>query len=147
MKCILAAIFAVFVALGITDYRKHVIPNYYLVALIIFAATYKYLTYGVEELIVSVVCMLMVFAACTMAGFIYMNINNEDIAGGGDYKLLAVIGFIIGIKGLLFCLICEMIFEIAYRYILFPERKHMALPLGASLGFFSIVILIIMEVF
>lgn len=127
---------------GITDYKKHIIPNSYMVLLFLFGSLKLYFQYSCMDLVIRCLQLVLIFCICIAIGYYYLKNKNIDIAGGGDFKLIAILGFLFGLQGLFICLLFELIFEILYRYILFPHKKTQALPIGASLSLFGIILLL-----
>lgn len=130
-------------AVMVTDYKKHVIYNTFIVALVILGAIRILLQHGVQTVMLRSFGLVAMFFLCIMIGYLYKVIKGIDTAGGGDYKLISVFALLFGLKGLLLCTILELIYETVYRYVLFPERRREAIPLGASFGAFGILILIV----
>ena len=125
----------------ISDFKGHVIPNYSICILLFLSAINNYIHGGLSQLLHRFCILILLFLLCVLIGYFYSVRKNEDIAGGGDYKLIASFGFLFGIKGLFVCLTLELIYEAVYRYIIFPEKKKDALPIGTSLGVFGIIVL------
>lgn len=100
------------------------------------------LRFGALALLMRMVSLLAVFLICVLIGYFYKIKKDVDLAGGGDYKLISVYALLFGLQGLFLCFVLELVYEIIYRYILFPERKKMAIPLGASFGLLGIILTI-----
>ena len=143
MKFIFICILLCLMVIVISDFKKRIIPNYCIASLIGLGVCYKYLKYGHLNIMKELTVLIALFSLCAAIGFIYEKKKSVDIAGGGDYKLIAVLGFLVGLKGLLICLLGEFIYEFLYRYVIFPERKNIPLPLGASLGVLAIAVIAI----
>ncbi|MDD4566238.1 MAG: prepilin peptidase [Eubacteriales bacterium] len=132
----------VLVAVIITDYRSHMICNSCIAALIILGSARAFLQGGAQGVIIRILLLGAVFLLCVMIGYYYKAKKNIDAAGGGDFKLIASFALLFGLKGLLLCLLMELAFETVYRYVIYPERRSEALPMGTSIGIFGILILI-----
>lgn len=141
-----ALIIVVLLSIIITDYKKHEIYNISILLLIGAGAARIHNQEGIRHVLIGLAFMFAVYIVCLLIGYIYYKKKNFDIAGGGDYKLVAALLLALGPAWLAFALFAQFIYEALYRYILFPRRKNDALPLGASLGVFSILALVL-EVF
>lgn len=143
MAYINICVVAMLLAVVYTDYREHLIYDRYIIAMICLGAARNYMQGGLSQLMINGCSLIILYLLCVLIGYLYQVKRHADIAGGGDYKLISVFAFLYGLQGLLLCLIFELIFEFVYRYILFPERKRDALPLGTTLGGFGILILLL----
>lgn len=133
----------VLLAVMYTDFTKRLIYDRYIIALIFLGAVRNTMQGGLKQVVLNGCCLIVMYLVCILIGFFYQKTQHIDIAGGGDYKLISVFAFLFGLHDLLFCLVFELTYEIIYRYILFPQRKREALPLGASFSIFGILLLLI----
>jgi Flp pilus assembly protein protease CpaA len=134
---------AVLLGVAVIDYKRHIIPNQAIYALLLFGLIRSYLENGLVGLVHGGINFVCVYFVCFAIGYFYITKKGIDIAGGGDYKLISVFALIYELPGLLLCLVLELIYELIYRYLLFPEKKREALPMGASFGVFGLVLLIL----
>jgi len=135
--CIVAALAVVI----LTDLKWRIISNTCIAILTGLGILKIWMHYETSVLLMRILSLISVLLICFLIGYYYQLKKNADIAGGGDYKLISVYALLFGIQGLFLCLILEIAYEIIYRYILFPERKKMAIPLGASFGMFGIILI------
>jgi Flp pilus assembly protein protease CpaA len=131
---------AVLAFVAIIDWRKHIIPNEAIGALLLLGAIKSYLNSGLLNLLANAASCFLIFLVCFLVGAWYWSKKKIDLAGGGDYKLIAAFALIYGLGGLWICLMAELVYEFIYRYVLFPKNKRKALPLGTSFGVFGIIL-------
>jgi len=143
MTYINICVVAVLLAVMYTDYREHLIYDRHIIAMICLGAVRNYMQGGLNQLMINGCNLIILYLLCVLIGYLYQVKKHADIAGGGDYKLISAFSFLFGLRGLLLCLIFELLYELIYRYILFPERRKEAMPLGASLGAIGILILLL----
>lgn len=129
-------------SIAVIDSRKKIIPNQALVLLLITSGTKIFLLEGASTLTRRSVLLIALFIMCVVIGCIQMKKSGKDTMGGGDYKMIAIIGFMFGAKLLAVCLFLELFFEFTYRNILFPVKKNASLPMGTPFGIISIIMLI-----
>lgn len=130
--------------LMVADFRKHLIYDRYIILMLVFAAIKNYMLY--EDIVPiatrGVTAALLLFLSL-LIGYGYFTFRKgTDMAGGGDYKLVAAFAFLFEIKILLLCLVMEFLYELIYRYVLYPERSKDPLPFGTSLGACGVLVLI-----
>ena len=136
--CITAALAAVI----LTDFKWRIISNTCLAILAGLGLLKVGMLYGTSVLLMRILSLITVFLICFMIGY-YQRKKDTDLAGGGDYKLISAYALLFGMQGLFLCLVFEIAYEIIYRYILFPERKKEAIPLGVSFGMFGIILILL----
>jgi len=135
--------------LMITDYKKHLIYDRYLILLLVFAAFRNYMLYeAIVPIVTRGITAVLLLLLSLLIGYGYSRFKKGtdktgmEIAGGGDYKLVAAFAFLFEWKLLLLCLILEFLYEWVYRYVVHPEQSRAALPFGTSFGACGAVIII-----
>ncbi len=88
---------AVYIAIGVTDFKRHIIPNSFLICLIFFTTVRAALQEEWSALVKSLVGAVYMMLICIVVyGFCRM-IKKPDIFGAGDYKYLVALGYCYGI--------------------------------------------------
>lgn len=122
---------------GIKDWKERIIPNitvcllFFIGIIEIFLSNNLYIYISISERIFGMFIPAMVLF------FIYM--FNPKLSGGGDLKLLASLGFCIGIYNLAAIILLACIGGIAHSII----YKEKYIPLGTYVMFGAVVISII----
>ena len=132
------------IVIVVTDYKRHLIYDRYLILLIGLATVKNYTLYGdIVPIVTRGIGAALILFISLLIGYGYFTLKKgTDMAGGGDYKLVAVFAFLFELKILLLCLVMEFLYEFIYRYVLFPERSKAPLPFGTSLGACGILVLL-----
>lgn len=112
------------ILLAYIDFRKKIIPNKILLAMLVLRLTlisieallYKNMVYSI---------LLSSFLGLIVGGgaFLLVALILKNSIGMGDIKLVAVIGFYVGIENLFSCVICSLLISLICGVVLILAKK------------------------
>lgn len=96
-----AALILIYTVIGVTDFKRHIIPNSLLICLIFIAAVRILVQKERCALLVKgIVCAVcMIFICIVVHGFCRL-LKKPEVFGAGDYKYLIALGYCYGVDGI-----------------------------------------------
>lgn len=126
----------------ISDYNYMIIPDevlvFFSVALIIEIG----LIYGLETLCYRVISAVIAFVVMLLIKLLGDFIFKKESMGGGDIKLLAVFGLVLGFETAILSIFLASFIGLPISLIIYLKNKNHELPFGPYLGISAIILLL-----
>ncbi len=135
---IVLLIFLLFIA--VYDYKKAVIPDAYILAVITFRILYLIFLKSYINILKSLGSALLIFVPLLLMTVAYEKKTGKHGAGGGDLKTLALLGFYLSPMETLVTLFVASLLQItAFKYTM-----KQVLPFGPALFIATVIVTIFM---
>lgn len=118
------------VIIFISDFKFMIILDSPLVISAILIFILKWIYFGINDALLSLVSGLLVFGVMLLVGFIGKKIYKREALGGGDVKLSFVIGMVLGIQLSMVSLIFSTFLALPYALATIVLKKDSEVPFG-----------------
>ena len=118
------------VIIFISDFKFMIILDSPLVISAILIFILKWIYFGINDALLSIVSGLLVFGVMLLVGFIGKKIYKREALGGGDIKLSFVIGMTLGIQLSMVSLIFSTFLALPYALATIVLKKDSEVPFG-----------------
>lgn len=130
-------IISTLLVISIIDYYHQIIPDNLLAFIIIITILYRFVIYFTYETSISLMDSIIGFLAAGLLFLIIALVSNGGM-GGGDIKLIALLGFILGLKRIILNILLSFIIGATVSILLLVSgRKNRkdAIPFGPFINF------------
>ena len=135
---IILLIFLLFIA--VSDYKKAVIPDAYILAGITFRILYLIFLKSYINILKSLGSALLIFVPLLLMTVMYEKKTGKHGAGGGDLKALGMVGFYLSpMETLVTVFVASLLQIIAFKYTMKQN-----LPFGPALFIATVIVTIFM---
>ena len=140
MRIDLIVLLIFLLCIAISDYKRAVIPDAYILAGITFRILYLIFLKSYINILKSLGSALLIFVPLLLMTVAYEKKTGKHGAGGGDLKTLALIGFYLSpMETLVTVFVASLLQIIAFKYTMKQN-----LPFGPALFIATIVVIFIL---
>ncbi len=112
------------ILLAYIDYKKRIIPNKILIAMLILRLMLMIIEmFLYRGYIYSIILSSIIGLVAGGGAFLLVALILKNSIGMGDIKLVAIIGFYIGIESLFSCIICSLFISLLCGVVLILAKK------------------------
>ena len=140
-ECLYSIVFlSMLIIIIISDYQTMIIPDSILVFFSLILAFIKYFMNGLESVGISLLHALAAFIFMLLLKLLGDFLFKKESMGGGDIKLLAVFGFVLGFPLSLVSVFLSAFIALPISLILLKVNKSHEIPFGPFLAIAAIII-------
>ena len=141
LECLYSIIFlSMLIIIIISDYQTMIIPDSILIFFMFLLMLCKYFMYDIEVVGIHLLHALGAFAFMFLIKVLGDFIFKKESMGGGDIKLLAVFGFVLGVPLSIISVFLAAVIALPISLIILKINKTHEIPFGPFLAISSIVI-------
>ena len=118
------------VIIFISDFKYMIILDSPLIISAVLILILKYIYYGIEAIIPTLINGLLVFLVMLLVGFVGKKMYKRDALGGGDIKLSFIIGMVLGVQLSMVSLIFSTFLALPYALATIVLKKDSEVPFG-----------------
>ncbi len=139
MQLVLSTLLIViYIAIGVADFKRHIIPNNFLIFLIIVNTVRAFLC---AMLVKSIVCAAFMLLMCMGVYSVCRMIKKPYVFGAGDYKYLIVLGYCYGMDAMpKLCVIAFAAALIVYAVALVTKKSLVRIAAAPYLSLGAVVV-------
>ena len=140
-ECLYSIVFlSMLIIIIISDYQTMIIPDSILLFFSLILAFIKYFMNGLESVGISLLHALAAFIFMLLLKLLGDFLFKKESMGGGDIKLLAVFGFVLGFPLSLVSVFLSAFIALPISLILLKVNKSHEIPFGPFLAIAAIII-------
>lgn len=141
LECLYSIVFlSMLIIIIISDYQTMIIPDSILIFFSLILAFIKYFMNGIESVGISLLHALAAFVFMLLLKLLGDFLFKKESMGGGDIKLLAVFGFVLGFPLSLVSVFLSAFIALPISLILLKVNKSHEIPFGPFLSIAAIII-------
>ncbi len=144
LKCLICILFiSMLIIIIISDYQTMIIPDSVLIIFSILIIVVKFFDTGIINLGISLLNALIAFIFMLLLKLFGDFLFKRDSMGGGDIKLLAVFGLVIGFPMAIVSVFLAAIIALPLSIILVRKKSSHEIPFGPFLAISAIIIILL----
>lgn len=141
LECIYSIVFlSMLIIIMISDYQTMIIPDSILIFFLLILAFIKYFIGGIESIGISLLHAIAAFIFMLLLKLLGDFLFKKESMGGGDIKLLAVFGFVLGFPLSLLSVFLSAFIALPISLITLKRNKRHEIPFGPFLAIAAIII-------
>ena len=141
LECIYSILFlSMLIIIVISDYQTMIIPDSILILFSLLLAFVKFFMTGIESVGVSFLSGLMAFLFMLALKILGDFLFKKESMGGGDIKLMAVFGFVLGFPLSIVSVFFSAFIALPISLIILKIKKNHEIPFGPFLALSAIII-------
>ena len=141
LECLYSIIFiSMLIIIVISDYQTMIIPDSILIFFSLLLIFTKFFMFGIEEIGISMLHALAAFIFMLFIKLLGDFMFKRESMGGGDIKLLAVFGFVLGFPLSIVSIFLAAIIGLPVSLIVLKAKKGTEVPFGPFLAISAIII-------
>lgn len=143
LECLLSIVFiSMLIIIIISDYQTMIIPDSVLIFFSLFIIFIKYFMIGIDGVGLSLLNSLASFVCMLLLKLFGDFLFKKESMGGGDIKLLAVFGLVLGFPMSIISIFIASIIGLPISLIILKKNKSHEIPFGPFLAISAIIILL-----
>lgn len=144
IECLYSIVFlSMLIIIIISDYQTMIIPDSILIFFSLILGFIKYFMNGIESVGISLLHALAAFIFMLLLKLLGDFLFKKESMGGGDIKLLAVFGFVLGFSLSLVSVFLSAFIALPISLILLKVNKTHEIPYGPFLSIAAIIIFLL----
>ena len=144
IECLYSIMFlSMLIIIIISDYQTMIIPDSILVFFSIILIIIKYFISGIGSLGTSLLHALIAFSFMLLIKLLGDFLFKKESMGGGDIKLLAVFGFVLGVPLSIVTVFLSAFIALPVSLIILKVKKNHEIPFGPFLSISAMIIFLL----
>ena len=141
LECLYSIIFiSMLIIIVISDYQTMIIPDSVLIFSVLLLMFVKFFMSGIEQIGISTMHAFASFIFMLLIKLLGDFMFKKESMGGGDIKLLAVFGFVLGFPLSIISIFLAAIIGLPVSLIILKAKKGTEIPFGPFLSIAAIII-------
>lgn len=141
LECVYSILFtSMLIIIVISDYQTMIIPDSVLILFTLLLMFLKYFIGGIEAIGISLLHALAAFIFMLILKLLGDFLFKKDSMGGGDIKLLAVFGFVLGFPLSIIAIFLSAFIALPISLVILKVKKTHEIPFGPFLSISAIII-------
>lgn len=141
LECLYSIVFiSMLIIIIISDYQTMIIPDSILIFFSLLLIFIKYFISGIDSIGISILHAILAFIFMLLLRFLGDFLFKKESLGGGDIKLLAVFGLVLGFPLSIVSVFLSAFIALPISLIILKIKKSHEIPFGPFLALAAIII-------